>query len=103
MYIHIYIYICTYIRVYIYIYTRTHTHTHTHTYIYIYIYKLIDQVVRVLANSLGDLGSVPGCVIPKTLKVVLDNYLLNTQQYKVRIKVKVEQSWEMNCALPSVM
>ena len=26
------------------------------------------------------------CVIPKTLKMVLDTSLLNTQQYKVRIK-----------------
>ena len=29
-------------------------------------------------------------VIPKTLKMVLDTYMLNTQQYKVRIKGKVE-------------
>ena len=34
----------------------------------------------------GDLGSIPGCVIPKTLKMVLDTSLLNIQQYKVRIK-----------------
>ena len=34
----------------------------------------------------GDLGSIPGRVIPKTLKMVLDTSLLNTQQYKVRIK-----------------
>ena len=45
---------------------------------------------RVFANSLGDLSSIPGCVIPKTLKMVLDTSLLNTQQYKVRIKGKVE-------------
>ena len=44
------------------------------------------------ANGSGDLGSIPGRVIPKTLKIVLDTYLLNTQQYKVRIKGKVEQS-----------
>ena len=31
-------------------------------------------------------------VIPKTLEIVLDTALLNTQQYKVRIKGKVEQS-----------
>ena len=37
-------------------------------------------------------GSIPGRVIPKPLKVVLDTSLLNTQQYKVRIKGKVEQS-----------
>ena len=46
------------------------------------------------------LGSIPGRVIPKTLKMVLDTFLLNTQQYKVRIKGKVEQSWEISSALP---
>ena len=54
---------------------------------------------RVFANGLGDLGSIPGCVIPKTFKMVLDTSLLNTQQYKVCIKGKVEQSWERSCAL----
>ena len=39
----------------------------------------------VFAKSPGDLGSIPGQVIPKTLKMVLDNSLLSTQQYKVRI------------------
>ena len=41
---------------------------------------------RMFANSPGDLGSIPGRVMPKTLKMVLDTSLLNTQQYKVRIK-----------------
>ena len=50
---------------------------------------------RVLATGPGDLGSIPGRVIPKTLKMVLDTYLLNTQQYKVKIKGKVGQSREM--------
>ena len=45
---------------------------------------------RVFANGPGDLGSIPGCVIPETLKMVLDTSLLNTQQYKVYIKGKVE-------------
>ena len=40
------------------------------------------------------LGSIPGRVIPKTQKMVLDASLLNTQHYKVRIKGKVEQSRE---------
>ena len=40
-------------------------------------------------------------VIPKILKMVLDITLLNTQQYKVRIKVKVDQSWEKSSALPT--
>ena len=52
--------------------------------------RLIDQVERVFVNGLVDLGSIPGRVIPKTLKTVLDTSLLNTQQYKVRIKGKVE-------------
>ena len=56
-------------------------------------------VGKVFANSLGDLGSIPGRVIPKTLKMVLDTTLLNTQQYKVRIKGKVEQSKERSSAL----
>ena len=43
------------------------------------------------ANGQGDFGSIPGRIIPKTLKMVLDTSLLNTQQYKVRIKGKVEQ------------
>ena len=36
-------------------------------------------VGRVFANDPGDLGSIPGRVIPKTLKMVLDTSLLNTQ------------------------
>ena len=52
------------------------------------------------ANGPGDLGSIPGRVIPKTLKMVLDTTLLNTQHYKVRFKGKVEQSWEWSSALP---
>ena len=48
----------------------------------------------------GDLGSIPGLLIPKTLKMVLDTYLVDTKQYKVRIKGKVEQSWEKSSAFP---
>ena len=46
--------------------------------------------------KVGDLGSIPGRVIPKNLKMVLYTSLLNTQQYKVRIKGKVLQSREKN-------
>ena len=60
----------------------------------------IGPAVRVFANGPGDLGSIPGRVIPKTLKMVLDTTLLNTQHYKVRFKGKVEQSWEWSSALP---
>ena len=46
-------------------------------YIYIYIYS------RIIAKT----------------KIVLDAGLLNTHNYKVRVKVKVEQSRELNSAL----
>ena len=62
--------------------------------------ELVGQVGRVFANGLVDLGSIPCGVIPKTLKMVLDAALLNTQQYMVRIKGKVEQSKERSSALP---
>ena len=55
---------------------------------------------RVLASGPGDQGSIPGRVIPKTLKMVLDTSLLNTQHDKVRIKVKVERFREGSGALP---
>ena len=55
---------------------------------------------RGFANGLGDWGSIPGRVIPKTQKMVLDTSLLNTQHYKVRIMGKVEQSKERSSALP---
>ena len=40
----------------------------------------IGMMVRVFANGPGALGSIPGWVIPKTQKMVLDASLLNTQQ-----------------------
>ena len=71
----------------------------------LYIFPLdfsysIGPAVRVFANGPGDLGSIPGRVIPKTLKMVLDTTLLNTQHYRVQFKGKVEQSWEWSSALP---
>ena len=62
-------------------------------------HRLIGLVGRVLTNGPGVMGSIPGHVIPKTLKMVLDTSLHNTQQYKVRIKAKVEQSRERSSAL----
>ena len=56
--------------------------------------QYISIMARVSTNGPGDLGSIPGRVIPKTQKMVLDASLLNTQHYKVRIKGKVEQSRE---------
>ena len=67
------------------------------------VYKLsiiTGLVGGVFTNGPEDLGSIPGCVIPKTLKMVLDTSLLNTQQYKVRIKGKVEQSRERSSTFP---
>ena len=61
-------------------------------------------MVRVFAIGPGNLGSIPGQVIPKTQKKkkkkVLDASLLNTQHYKVQIKGKAEQSRERSSALP---
>ena len=45
------------------------------------------------------LDSIPGRVIPNTLKGLLDSSLLNTLQYMVDIKGKVEQSREKRGAL----
>ncbi len=55
---------------------------------------------RVFTNGPGDHDSIPGQVIPKTQKMLFDTVLLSTQQYKVRIKGKVDQSRERICALP---
>ena len=64
------------------------------------MYIFIGLVGRVFANGPGDLGSILGRVILETLKMVLDISLLNIQQYKVRIKGKVEQSRERRSAVP---
>ena len=51
--------------------------------------QFVGLVGRVFADGPGDLGSIQ---ISNTLKMVLDASLLNTQQYKVRMKGKVNQS-----------
>ena len=43
---------------------------------------------KLFANGPGDWCSIPGRVIPKTQKMVLDSALLNTQHYQERIKGK---------------
>ena len=45
----------------------------------------------VFANGPGDRGSIPGRALPMPS---------STQYYMVRIKSKVEQSWEWSSALP---
>ena len=61
--------------------------------------KIVTIKRNVFANGTGDRGSIPGRVIPKTQKMVLDAALLSTLYYKVRINGKVEQSWEWSNAL----
>ena len=76
-------------RIYLYLYT----------YMYVY-YQAIGLMSRLFANGLGDWDSIPGRVIPKTQKMVLDSILLNIQHHIVKIKGKVEQSREWSSALP---
>ena len=64
-------------------------------------YRAIGLMSIEFVNGPGDRGSIPGRVIPKTQKIVLDAALLSTQYYKVRIKGKVEQCWEWCSALPN--
>ena len=61
----------------------------------------VSRTIKEFANDLGDLCSILGRVIPKTLEMALDTSLLNTQQYKALIKGKVEQSRERSSALPN--
>ena len=51
-------------------------------------------------NLSEGLVSIPDRVIPKTFRMVLDTSWLNTQQYKVCLKGKVEQSRKKSSALP---
>ena len=52
--------------------------------------------------GLGEWGSIPGRVIPKTQKMLLDAALLNTCHYKAQIKGKVDQSKDRSYALPYI-
>ena len=54
---------------------------------------------RMFANGPGDSDSISGRVVPKIQKMVLGTSLLSTQHYKVRFKVKVEQSREKSHSL----
>ena len=55
----------------------------------------IGKMVRVFVSGSGDLGSIPGRIIPNTFKMVLDASL----HYKVWIKGKVEKSRKRSSAL----
>ena len=89
-----------------YIYLSIYLSQFIYIYIYIYIYyriisidilkwnypncEFMGQMSRVFANGPIDRGSIPGRVIPKTQKMVLDAVLLSTQHCRVRIKIKGE-------------
>ena len=68
-------------------------------YEYVCIYVSVCIYQAMFTNGLGDQGSIPGRVIPKTQKMVLDAALPNTQHYKVRIKGKMEPSRKWSSAL----
>ena len=69
------------------------------TYLGLYIYRPIYTMVWVFTNSPGDRGSVPGRIMPKTEKMILDASLFNTKHYKVRIESKVGQYRERSSTL----
>ena len=52
------------------------------------IYRAIGLMSRVFAKEPGDRGSIPGRVIQKTQKMVLNASLLNTQHYEVIYCIK---------------
>ena len=63
-------------------------------------YSWVERSPMIQETWVQSQGSIPGHVIPKTLKMVLDApSLLNSQQYKVRIEGKLEQSRERSSTL----
>ena len=78
------------------IYQYTHIYVSSFVFLYFSLFIIISPFFVFLCLSVclsvcvrqltGDLGSIPGRVISKTQKMVLDASLLNTQHYKVRIK-----------------
>ena len=70
-------------------------------YLLFMVHLAIGLMSRLFAYGPGDRGSIPGQVMPKTQKMVLDAALICTQDFKVRIKGKVEQSREWSSALPT--
>ena len=51
----------------------------------------MDLMSRVFANGPEDRCSIPGRVIEKTQKIVLDAALVYTLHYKVRIKGAIQE------------
>ena len=112
IYIYIYIYICLFVCIYVHIWTYIQKAIVGLGYchwkwlrwlefrscarLFTFPMALIPFGNVVFTNGPGDLGSIPGLHTKDEKKIVLDTSLLNTQQYKVRIIGKVEQSKERN-------
>ena len=62
---------------------------------------ILNIYTRVMNEWSGRPGFNPRSRHTRDLKMILDTSLLNTQQYKVRIQSKVEESWERSSALPN--
>ena len=77
--IYVYIYICVYIYIYIYICLYA---------IYIYVDCAIDQIIRVIFNGQEDRGSIPGLIIQRAHKMVLDVALITLSILRYRSIVK---------------
>ena len=70
----------------------------------LWVILFLNQPKLIYAHTLQLLSSsIPGRVISKTQKIVLDASLLNTQHYKVHFKGKVEQSRKRNSILPHTL
>ena len=115
-----YVNVCVYMHMFVYMHANIYVHVYMHVPVCVYAYILVNMCIciyivcvcvyiyilahclvsRVFANGPRDWGLIPGWVIPKTLKVVLDTSLLNNQHYKIHIKSKVEQSMGKSSALP---
>ena len=53
-------------------------------------------MVRVFTNSVGDEGSIPGRVIPKTQKMALDASLLNSiMRYGSRVSGAIQEQEQL--------
>ena len=65
-----------------------------------FIPRAIGVMRRLFVNGPGYQGSIPGRVLLKTPKVILDTTLYSSRYYMVRINGKVEPSREWGSALP---
>ena len=83
------------------------THTHTPLYLYrrmyvcVYICLYVLTLWLVYATWPKGRDSIPGRVLPKTQRLVLDSSLLNTQPYTVQIKGKWSNTGKLLAPLTS--